>query len=110
MAADAPPEAIARLLTFCGLDAVLLVRPCGAAERVVSMRQLVGSFSAVARVEKRAPRLLRCRPGDPLLGVAGALFHGDHDGFVVEEDGKRLALITADHLADYLTRVTGAAE
>ncbi|MBS7537516.1 CBS domain-containing protein [Ancylobacter lacus] len=99
---DEPLESIACLLAFCGLDAVLLVRSCGGAERVVSTRHLIDSFSAVERAGTPAPDLLRCSPDDPVFCIAGTMLHGDHDALVVEKDGKRLALITVENLAEYL--------
>lgn len=108
MAADEPPESIARLLTFCGLDAVLLVRPCGAAERIVSARVLVGSLIAGETTQPPACELPRCRPGDCLFGVTRAMFRCDHDSLLVEEDGRRLALITMENLARYLTQTASA--
>ncbi|MDF2621758.1 MAG: hypothetical protein K0S00_4417 [Xanthobacteraceae bacterium] len=102
VAADEPLESVARLLIFCGLDAVLLVRSCGRAERIISTRELICSCLPGERAAPLAPELLRCSPDDPIFCIARTMFHGDHDALVVEEDGKRLALITVENLAEYL--------
>lgn len=107
VAADMPPDAIARLMAFAGLDAVLLVRPCGLPERIVCARELVGALAGRAP-EPPVSGPPRCRPGDALACAARAMFRHDQEAVLVEQDGRRLAIITIDSLAGYLASRPGA--
>lgn len=102
LAADEPLGAIARLMTFTGLDAVLLVRPCGAAERIVSTRDIVKLVSGTSLLDRDECRIDRCSPDDPFVPVVTAMFDRERSAVLVECGGRRLALITVDSVAGYL--------
>lgn len=107
VAADAGAEAIAGLMSFAGLDAVLLVRPCGAAERIVAAGDLLRAVSS--RTNSCSVRsgpgrcgVPRCAPEDPIFTVARALLDEAQAAVLVERHGERLALVTAGSLAAFL--------
>lgn len=102
VAADEDVRSIARLMSFSGLGAVLLVRPCGGAERIVAGRDVLCALAGRESPCRHACGIPRCAPEDGFHAVARAMLDEDHPAVLVERRGERLALITRDSLADYL--------
>lgn len=103
-------ESIASLLTFSGLDAVLLVLPCGKPQRIVSLQSLIGSLAVRQTARSTASSLPRCRPDDPIFHAARTMLRGDQGAILVEDDGKPLAIVTTENLARYLVNRADARE
>lgn len=103
---DEPVESIARLIVFTGLPAVLLVRPCGRAERIVSMRDVLLGLAGTSSPEADDP-LPRCHPEEGFHAAAGALLRCGGSAILVERDGIRLGLVTLAGIAGYLAKGRG---
>lgn len=100
VACDEPIDSLARLMTFAGLPAVLLVRPCGTPERILSVRDVALALIEAAPGARRPIR--RCGPEECFFQVARSILREDQAAVLVEHGRIRLALVTVDDLADYL--------
>ncbi|MFK8251897.1 hypothetical protein [Ancylobacter terrae] len=100
VACDEPIDSLARLMTFAGLPAVLLVRPCGTPERILSVRDVALALVDTGAGARRPLR--RCGPEECFFRVARSILDEDQAAVLVERGRDRLALVTVDDLADYL--------